>query len=459
MPPSTAEWKNMGYRRFYFSLLLRVLIIAVLIVLALYCFFISSLILTGSLLTLIIVLTVTELFYYVNRTNRDLFSFLQSIKYHDFSNRYSEKGRQKSSRELRKMFNIVIDEFQKLKEAREFHYQFLQTILENIPIGIICIEEGRKISIYNRAGKNLLGIEHIVDDEHLRKLNPELHRMIRNMRPGYHEMIRIVRNSEQFDVSVKCMNFILNEKEYTLVTLQNIKSELDYQEVESWQKLIRVLTHEIMNSVTPISSLSSTIQELAAEEYNRQKENENLLDVKQGIEAISNRSRGLMTFVENYRSIARIPKPVPARIQVKAVFMRILSLMRNNIESQHVKIMLNVNEDLYVYADASQVEQVMINLVQNALDALIQVNEPFIELSAQMEGEAVVCTVRDNGSGIPADLIDKIFIPFFTTREKGNGIGLSLSRQMLLLNRATIHVKSKQDEGTAFRISFYGKEN
>ena len=254
-------------------------------------------------------------------------------------------------------------------------------------------------------------------------------------------------------LAVSATVFRLHEQEYTLVSLQNIHSELEEQELEAWQRLIRLLTHEIMNSITPITSLAATADGLLRQVP---LSSDGLADAQEAVETIHRRSAGLLHFVEDYRQPTRLPTPHFQILSVREVGGRIEQLMRPQLAQAGIAFHLEiVPESLELTADPEQLEQVLINLLTNALQALQGQQEGRIALRARMDGRGrVVVEVADNGPGIVPEALEKIFIPFFTTKPTGSGIGLSLCQQIMRLHRGTISACSRPGEETVFVLRF-----
>lgn len=281
------------------------------------------------------------------------------------------------------------------------------------------------------------------------------------MRAGDKMLIKLVANNELLHLSVYATEFRMRGEEFLLVSLQNITSELEEKEIESWQKLIRVLTHEIMNSITPISSLASTVRDMLLTENDqepklRQLDDEDIDNIQQALTTIQSRGQGLLNFVETYRSLTRIPRPNFRYFAIKELFDRIRILMKPKMEKYNINCSLTVYPDqLMVTADPDLLEQVFINLLLNAIGAVKDKTDPEIKVSASVHANGrLSIAFYDNGYGITPDILDKIFMPFFTSRKDGSGIGLSLSRQIMHLHKGSISVQSVPGEGTVFKLMF-----
>jgi two-component system nitrogen regulation sensor histidine kinase NtrY len=317
------------------------------------------------------------------------------------------------------------------------------------------------VALINNAAKRLLKVVRLKNINELSKFSKKLVDTLLKMKPGEKELVKIQDSNEFLQLAIYSTEFILRENKYTLVSLQNIQSELEEKEMEAWQNLIRVLTHEIMNSVTPISSLASTVNEMlidsfVGKEASKQIGEETIDDVRGAVQTIEKRSKGLLNFVESYRKLTRIPRPNFEIFPVSSLFDRVEQLMKTQIGDNGIHFETSVDpESLELTADAEMVEQVLINLVLNSIDAVKIRHDGKIQLTSRMDERGrVIIQVIDNGPGIDEDVLEKIFIPFFTTKEHGSGIGLSLSKQIMRLHRGTIAVQSKKGEETVFTLWF-----
>jgi two-component system, NtrC family, nitrogen regulation sensor histidine kinase NtrY len=447
----------MVYKTFRFQLVLRIVLIILTIVFLFFCVTKTNWIITSSITGIIFFIQIIELINYADKVNRDLSRFLLAIKHRDFSQTFASEGKGKSFNELRDAFNIIIKEFQKISSEKELHHYYLQTIIEHTSIGIIAIANDENVELINQATRDLLGINYIKNYQSIERYHPVLTQTLKRIKTGEKEVISIELNGENLQLSVQVSELIMDEKKIKIYSLQNIKSELEEQEIEAWQKLIRVLTHEIMNSVTPITSLTeSTISMLETnrKENNNQLDTETINDIYTGLTTIQKRSKGLLNFVDVYRNLTRIPKPNPVYFKANEAITNVISLL--DAEFKNKKIKLNYTDsssNASVFTDKDLLEQVLINLILNAIEALKTITIPEIKINNYTnENNKTIIEIIDNGNGIDPDIIDKIFIPFYTTKENGSGIGLSLSRQILKQQGGNITVRSEKNKGTTMTI-------
>ncbi|HLN54171.1 MAG TPA: ATP-binding protein [Lentimicrobium sp.] len=406
---------------------------------------------------------IASLIFFVERTNRKLTHFLESIRHSDFSTSFSDRALGGTFEGLNRAFNEVISEFRKNRAEKEEHYNYLLTVVQHVNIGILAFKKDGKVDIFNNAIKRLLKLNNIQYIQELEPIKHDLPEILLSMKAGDRQLVKIVLDDNLMQLAIYATEFRMRGEEFVLVSLQNITTELDEKEIESWQNLIRVLTHEIMNSITPISSLASTVEDIMFEDDEKERsfklrelDEDDMQSVNEALVTIRNRSQGLLTFVENYRNLTRIPRPNFRYFPVRELFDRAHILLKPKMEKFGITCTPRVfPEDLMITADPDLMDQVFINLLLNAIDAVKETPEPQIEVVAALSvGDKVTIDFADNGMGIKPDILDKIFMPFFTSKKEGSGIGLSLSRQIMHLHKGSITVKSKPGEGSVFRLNF-----
>ena len=397
------------------------------------------------------------LIIYVNKTNRDLLLFLRSFEFQDDTLTFN-KNKKLPFKPLYNEFNRIIENFRKVKLEKEMEQQYFRYSIMHVDTGLISFDADGNVELYNEAAKRLLKLEYVQNIQVFDRVKTGLADQLRTLTPGKQDMVKLVGEHEILSISMRASEFKLQEKSIKLISLQNIKNELDAQEMDSWQKLIRVLTHEIINSVSPITLLSSTLVKMFEEDGNPKKlsdlEEEQIANALKGLQAIHKRSKGLSRFVESYKSLTKIPEPVIGSVHVKELFEHILTLMKKEIESDEIQIVSRVKPlDLEINADEKLMEQVLINLLKNAIEAGKDEENFKIELSGFVEMGDVKIVISDNGSGISSEVIDNIFVPFFTTKKEGSGIGLSLSKQILRKHGGNLEAVSKEGAGATFTVT------
>ena len=413
------------------------------------------------ILLILFILQLISLIRYVEQTNRKLTKLFESIRHTDFTNKFTDNQLGQSFAELNNEFNLVIEAFNKNKTEKEEHFNYLLTVIQHVSIGIIVFKHDGTVDVYNNAVKKLLQVNTLRNIKNLKSISEKLPDTLLNMRAGDKELVKLFVDDELIQLSIYATQFKMRGEEFLLVSFQDINPELEQKEIESWQKLIRVLTHEIMNSITPISSLASTVSDIIEEKREnnppqKKADIEAFNDVSHAIKTIEKRSKGLLNFVEIYRNLTRIPKPNFRYFSVDDLIDRAMELMASKIDERKIKTTIKIlPKDLKILADPDLIDQVLINLLLNAIDAIKETEGPKITIIASINlNNRITIEIADNGNGIKPDILDKIFMPFFTSKESGSGIGLSLSRQIMQMHKGSIGVRSKQDEGAVFTMIF-----
>jgi two-component system nitrogen regulation sensor histidine kinase NtrY len=407
----------------------------------------------------LLILQVVLLISYINKINRDLRWFFNAIHNQDSSLIFPEDYQQKSVKELYHSMNNVNNLIQEIKIDNERKSLYLKNIIDHIDIGILAFDQDGKIELANKAAMRIIGIHTIGNISKLKRVNTDFATVVESIKPSENKVLRISIDNNQYDLSIKANIYKFKDQKIKLVSFQNIHAELERRELESWQKLIRILNHEIMNSLSPVISLTKTMikyfrkknNTIVTEQEIKQKTINNTLN---GLHTIEETSIGLMEFINNYRSITSIPKPQFKKVPVAELFHNILTLLANELELSKVIVKTKLfPKDLEIIADSKQISQVIINLIYNSIEALKKTNTPEIELTAFKDDTGrIKIEVSDNGPGIPPEIIDDIFVPFFTTKENGSGIGLSFSRQIIRLHNGRLSVRSEPNKETVFSL-------
>ena len=398
-------------------------------------------------------------FYRFNKKAQDeVQQFVESVHYRDFSRHFDVKHAPLELQPLRKGFNDINTTFKLISRERETQYQYLQKILELVDTGILSYEHKTgAIGWMNESLKKMLSIPYLKTIHSLEKKDHSLYQEVLGLKPGDNKVVSISRENNAFKALLSATAFQTEDRIYKLIAFQNIDEALDETEAKAWQKLLSVMTHEIMNSIAPISSLADTMLNRLEYSVSHLREQPAAFeDLQLGIETIRRRSEGLLRFAETYRNLNKITTPNRKRIYVRDLFENLHQLMQPTLEQKNIELEIVLKEpELSLDADASLVEQVLINLVVNAIEAVKDREEPRIKLSAySTPAGKVFVKVADNGAGISQELIDKIFVPFFSTRKNGSGIGLSLCKQIMMLHKGNIQVQSIENEGSSFNLLF-----
>jgi len=451
----------MVYKKFRLNSIIRAILLGLTIFGFFFILFQTSLYAALFIVGLFIIYQIYALIHYVEKTNRDLTRFFTSIRYSDFSQTFKDDGLGPSFDGLRKAFTEVMNVFRKTRTEKEEHYRYLQTVVQHVGIGLIVYQRNGDVELINTAAKRLLGIPSLKNIKSLETFSKPLVDTLFNIKPKGRALVKVENQNELLHLALYATEFKLRGQIFSLVSIQNIHSELEEREIEAWQKLIRVITHEIMNSITPISSLASTINEMIKDNYHIPKteekiDSESLTDIHEAAKTIQKRSQGLLHFVDAYRNLTLIQKPTFQLFPIKELFSRVEKLMQANIKEKSIRLRINVDpKTLELTADPELIEQVLINLLLNALQSVGGQKKAEIDLIAHLDGRGrILIQVKDNGPGIMPENFEKIFIPFFSTKEGGSGIGLSLSRQIMRLHHGSITVQSEPKKQTIFTLRF-----
>jgi len=444
----------MIFKKFRLNIIVRVIFLLLSSYLFFYVLLETDFWASAFIVAFLIILQTVSLIRYAEQTNKYLVRFLEAIKYSDFSHSFSISGLGPSFDELKNSFTEVIRAFQKSRAEKEEHYRYLQNVIQHIGIGLIAFQKSGDVKLLNSAAKKLFRINQLKNIQSLNEVSEELNHKLKSIKAGERELIKIVGNDEILQLIIYATEFKLQSELIKLVSIQNIQGELEEKEMEAWQKLIRVLTHEIMNSITPISSLSDTANYMLKkiEVPNDQ----SIQDIQKAIQTIHRRSEGLLHFVQAYRSLTRLPTPSFKIIKISDLFERVCQLVAPDIKERNIDFRYNINpSSLEMTCDQELIEQVLLNILQNAFQALKSKINPFVELKAHIGDRGqILIEVNDNGEGIPKEVQEKIFIPFFTTKEGGSGIGLSLSQQIMRQHKGIISVNSIPNQKTSFTLRF-----
>ncbi len=459
MPLSIAGWKNMGFN-WRSPVSTRVIIlVATIFALALISIgdnrsYLLILALLGA-----IVFQVKHLVKLVESPNENFTSLFDSIELDDNTSSFKTSSEDPGVQQLQKKLNEALVKLRYTRKERDSEYQFYKNIVQHVGIGILTFKRDGSIQIINSAAKRLLRVSKADSIEDLREMSEPLVESFLKLKTGGRELVRLKSGDEVIQLSVYAIELTLRGEELKLISMSNIQSELEEKEMEAWQNLVRVLTHEIMNSVTPISSLAGIVEEdlkHKLEKGNLNLKKEEAEDMHLSLQTISRRSEGLIRFVKEFRNLTHIPKPKLTEVGVKNLLEEMAILHKKELADHGVSISISVDpEHLTISVDKNMIEQVLINLIKNGIQAFDEQADKRIELTAfaSEKGRAAI-SIKDNGQGIDPEALEKIFIPFFSTKKTGSGIGLSLSKQIMRQHEGRISVKSKLGEGTEFILRF-----
>lgn len=405
----------------------------------------------------LIVYQLIDLIRIQRKAQEELTQFVEAIHYRDFSRYFNVKDAPVEVQSLREGFNEINDTFKVISKEKETQYHYLTKILELIDTGIMSYEmESGEVVWMNEALKKMLQLPYLKTIHSLARRDEEMYKEITGLQPGENRVTTAHLQKQTFKLLLSATAFQIDGQKFKLIAFQNVNEALDETESKAWQKLLSVMTHEIMNSVAPISSLAETLRNRLHGTASRLDDSSTFEDLEIGIDTIKRRSEGLLKFAETYRNLNKITTLNLQKVYIRELFANLHQLMQPTFEQKNIELEILLREpELSLQADASLLEQVLINLVVNSIDAVKERSNARIVLTAeQTANKKVVLKVADNGSGMPEELLDKIFIPFFSTKKNGSGIGLSLCKQIILLHRGNIQVQSIEGQGTAFLMQF-----
>jgi two-component system, NtrC family, nitrogen regulation sensor histidine kinase NtrY len=443
----------MNLKKFEFRIITRVVFLFIALILLSFCI-VKVYFLFAALLSPLIFYQVIDLIKFQHKAQEEVSQFVESVHYRDFSRYFDVKHAPLELQSLRQGFNEINTTFKVISKEKETQYQYLQKILELVDTGILSYEiKSGDIVWMNESLKRLLQLPYLKTIYSLEKRDKELFNEIVNLQPGGHKISTAHLERSSFKILLSATAFQTDGKVYKLIAFQNVNEALDETESKAWQKLLSVMTHEIMNSIAPISSLADTLKNRL---QTADKNNSNIEDLEIGIDTIKRRSEGLLKFAETYRNLNKITTLNLQEVYIRDLFANIFQLMQPTLEQKNIDLEIILKEpNLHIEADQNLLEQVLINLVVNAIEAVKEKEDPKIILSAEHStNKKTVVRVADNGQGMHEEVMEKIFVPFFSTKKSGSGIGLSLCKQIIMLHKGTLQVQSVEGKGSVFTMQF-----
>ena len=447
----------MNFKNFEWRILLRVLLMFISLSLAAY-LFVTSYFLFFGLLVPLLVYQVVEFYRFHYKAYAELNQFVESIHYRDFSRNFDVKHAPNELKPLRKGFNEINDTFKIISKEKETQYQYLQKILELVDTGILSYREEDGLVVWmNESLKKMMQLPYLKTIHSLQKRDESLYDSVMALKPGETKIATAHLEKTSFKILLSGTAFQTDGQKFKLIAFQNVDEALDETESKAWQKLLNVMTHEIMNSIAPISSLADTLKHrLQLSIKNLDNSGGSVDDLELGIETIKRRSEGLLKFAETYRNLNKITKPNVKPVLVRDLFENLYQLMQPTLDQKNIDMEIVLKDtELVLEADTSLIEQVLINLVVNSVEAVKDSTNAHIMLSAfRASDNRVILKVSDNGAGMPQEVLEKVFIPFFSTKKSGGGIGLSLCKQIMMLHKGNIQIQSVQGKGSSFSLQF-----
>lgn len=449
----------MGFNRFRIFVLIRVVLLFLTVAAFVYLIFFDRKYVTTVVTGFLILFEVFELFNYIESTNQKLKRFFDAIKYNDFNMGFTHDNKLgKTFKELNMAFKDVIDAILAERKKREQFFQELNVVVENIGTGIISINESGKVTLINRAALGLLGLENLRKVEDLNTKSPALAKVLINLKGSLHRAT--YKNEKGQELAIKETRYKLGNDSFRLLAFQDIKEELQAKELEAWQNLTKVLRHEIMNSIAPISSLTSTLSDILNEDLLHENDiirmtDESLEDLTEGLSTISGRSQGLIDFVNAYRDYTSLPTPDKQPMEINTITQEAIFLLKIDFEKDNVALTYSpAKTNLNITLDHQLIQQVLINLIKNAREAVQNKADGRVLVATSQRNSNIMVEISDNGPGITNEAREKIFMPFFSTKNRGSGIGLSLSKQIMQMHGGEILLDTELGKGSTFSLVF-----
>lgn len=411
-----------------------------------------------AILLLLLILTgIFIIFKLLTRTQNEILFFFKALENDDSSIAYRSNHRNRFIDELHRYLNVLNESFRDMKLNHDKRERYFSQILENLSSGLMVVSKTGHVNHINQEALSLFHITQLTHLKALSEVDSKLHSLLQNLEPR--EKREVILQDQEVGLKkvlgLQAIEINLQGEDVRVITVHDLSTEMERKEIDDWIRLIRILSHEIMNSLAPITSISTTLKEVWAEDTERDSSDQKILQTVKGLDAIAEQSEGLTTFFESYRVLSRIPDPSKTNFSVCALLEKLETLVINNKENYRIAFSFSCeNRELEIHADEQMIIQVMLNLITNAVQALESTEDPAITVEAmRSDNSKIVVSVTDNGPGIPAHNVADIYLPFFTTRKKGTGVGLSYSRQVMSMNGGTMELDSVQGR-TEFRLLF-----
>lgn len=450
----------MDYNRFPLGIGIRVFLLTAVMAGLVFLFIVPGYPTASVILAGIAILQISELFRYVARTNAELMRFLDAARYADFSQRFDVEKMGAGFDELGDVFSEILKRFQQQRADQEVRLRHLKALTEHVPVPLLSLHPDGKIDIHNNAARRLFGIFQVERLDDIDVFGVDFSRQLQAVRPGERRLATFVVDELEQRLTLSATEVVISGCSEKLVSLQNIQSELDGAQLQAWQDLVRVLTHEIMNSITPVTSLAKTAADLvddAVDKFSDHAElSSELADVKSAVETVARRSDGLMQFVQGYHRLTRLPPPQKQLLPLSELFSSLEQLVSAQWVEKAIQLSLEVEpKSLELWVDREMIEQVLINLLRNAEQALAESTEGKVMVRAKLNRQGhIFIEVNDNGPGVPDDVAQKIFVPFYTTKREGSGVGLALTRQVMLAHGGSVSLGVSDLGGAKFTLTF-----
>ena len=450
----------MGFKRFSLMIAARTILIMLTLVLLAYLLNLKGYLISTFVVAILLVVQSFLLHRFVNKTNNELTRFFEAARYADYSQRFEFNEIGAGFGELGKTFTDILKGFQQNRTVQEEEYRHLKALIEHVPVPLISLHADGKVSLWNNSARRLIGANAVTRFEDFKQFGENFFEQLQTLVSGQRRLLKFEVDGMEQQLVVQATEIIVAGRQEKLLSLQDIQSELDGVQLQSWQDLVRVLTHEIMNSITPVASLAKTAADLiddAKSKLEPSSENiEDLVDASDAIHTVARRSDGLMKFVGSYRRLTRLPEPNKRSIKVEALVADVSAIVTQDWKPKGIALNVKITPpSLDVLVDKDMVEQLLINLLKNAEQALEAADNANVNIEAYLNKRGhVVIDISDSGAGIPEDIAKKIFVPFFTTKREGSGVGLALTRQVMIAHGGSVKLQESKLGGASFRLTF-----
>ncbi|MFC3094410.1 PAS domain-containing protein [Alteromonas sediminis] len=450
----------MGFKRFSVLLTVRVCLILGSVLLVGWLFSQPGYQASVLLSVLVLIGLVYEALRFVNLTNAELARFLETVRHGELNQRFDYQGYGAGFEQLGEAFTDIANRFQSDRESQEQTLRHLKALIEQVPVPLLSLHGDGRITLWNHSARRLFGSQLAQKLDELSEFDAALPEALMHLVPGERKLLSIESEGMTHQLSLSATHVITAGVQDKLVSLQDIRSELGAAQLQAWQDLVRVLTHEIMNSITPVASLAETASDLVNDIMREDDLSENvrtqLQDVQDATLRLSKRSNSLMHFVSSYRRLTRLPPPNKQAVSVAELLDNVTQLAAQDWPESGISLRIHIEpKSLSFNVDIGMIEQVLINLLKNAQQALTGSGQPQVDIHAYINRRNhCVITVSDNGPGIAPDIVDRIFVPFFTTKRDGSGVGLALTRQVMIAHGGDVKVTNQAQGGACFTLTF-----